>query len=269
MSLKPKLEFAARTDAGMVRSHNEDAIHASPEHAFAILADGMGGYNAGEVASAMAVDTVRLRLQADLPKLSERRRDTQVLQLLNASVHDANKAILAAAEADPECHGMGTTIVAAVFDEDRLTLAHVGDSRAYRLRGDELVQITKDHSLVQEQIDAGLVDPEAAAYALHRNLVTRAVGVDPEMDVELHMHAVEEGDLYLLCSDGLSDMLDAGSMKSILQEHLTSLEGACETLVAQANAQGGHDNISVILIRVAALSSPTGGVLNRVLRWIS
>lgn len=269
MSRKPHLEFAARTDTGMVRSHNEDAIHASPEHAFAVLADGMGGYNAGEVASAMAVDAVRLRLQADLPNLSERRRDALVLQLLNASVHEANKAILEAAEANVDCRGMGTTIVVAVFDEDRLAVAHVGDSRAYRLRGEELAQITKDHSLVQEQIDAGLVDPASAAYALHRNLVTRAVGVDPEMEVELHVHSIEEGDIYLLCSDGLSDMLDTDGMKSILQEHRASLETACETLVAEANAKGGHDNISVILIRVQGLSPQPGGVLSRVLKWIS
>lgn len=265
---RPDLEFAARTDTGMVRSHNEDAIHASPEHAFAVLADGMGGYNAGEVASAMAVDAVRLRLQAGLSGLSDRRRDAQVLQLLNASIHEANKAILAASEADADCRGMGTTIVAAVFDEDRLTLAHVGDSRAYRLRGEALVQITKDHSLVQEQIDAGLVDPASAAYALHRNLVTRAVGVDPEMEVELHAHSVQAGDVYLLCSDGLSDMLDIDAIGRILQEHPASLEAACEALVAEANAKGGHDNISVILIRVQSLSPQAGGVLSRMLRWI-
>ncbi len=269
MDPKPILEFAARTDTGMVRSHNEDAIHASPEHAFAVLADGMGGYNAGEVASAMAVEAVRSRLQAELPNLPARRREPFTLQLLNAAIHDANKAILAAAESESQYRGMGTTIVAAIFDEDRLALAHVGDSRAYRLRQDELVQITRDHSLVQEQIDAGLVDPASAAYALHRNLVTRAVGVDPEMEVELHLHPVEEGDVYLLCSDGLSDMLDAGGITGILRAHPDSLDAACETLVAQANAMGGHDNISVILIRVQSLSLQPGGVLSRVLKWIS
>lgn len=269
MAYKLELEFAGKTDTGMVRSHNEDAIHISPEYGFAILADGMGGYNAGEVASSMAVDVTRQALETGLSQLAGRKRDQRIHQLVTEAIQRANTAVLTAAHDNVQYDGMGTTIVAVLFHDNKLTVAHVGDSRAYRMRQGELTQITRDHSLVQEQIDAGLVDPAWAPYAQNRNLVTRAVGVDPGMQVELHEHQVEEGDLYLICSDGLSDMLGANEFHDIIEKSGTELPSVCDALIQRANANGGHDNISVILVRVGKLPQQKGGILGRLMNWKS
>ncbi|RJF97880.1 Stp1/IreP family PP2C-type Ser/Thr phosphatase [Noviherbaspirillum saxi] len=269
MAHRLELQIAAKTDTGMVRSHNEDAIFSSPEDGIAILADGMGGYNAGEVASAMAVDVTTQYLKAGLPELTSQRRDTRLHHLVVESIQRANTAILEAAHADERYEGMGTTIVVAIFREDKLTLAHVGDSRAYRLRANQLTQITRDHSLLQEQIDAGLVDPSWAPYAQNRNLVTRAVGVDANMEVEIHEHQVEEGDVYLLCSDGLSDMLLDEKIREIMSQSDMPLEIACDTLVQAANGNGGNDNISVMLVGVHLLQVTRGGLFTRLANWAS
>lgn len=277
----PELEFAARTDTGLVRSQNEDAIAISPSYGIAILADGMGGYNAGEVASRIAVEITRQVLEEGIDKLQEQQAASGVnwgvplQQLLDESIRRANTAVLEAAASKSEYNGMGTTIVAVVLHHATITIAHVGDSRAYRLRQGALVQVTRDHSLLQEQIDAGLISAEQARYAPHSNLVTRAVGVGPEIEVEVHEHDVAPGDLYFLCSDGLSDMLQPEEMQDILVSQQTTLESACEMLVQAANANGGHDNISVVLIRVESNNSEspvvaeTGGVLQRFLGWLS
>jgi protein phosphatase len=269
MAYKLELEFAGKTDTGMVRSHNEDAIHISPEYGFVILADGMGGYNAGEIASSMAVEATRQVLETGLSQLSGRKRDQRLHQLVTEAIQQANTAVITAAHDNVQYDGMGTTIVAALFHGNKLTVAHVGDSRAYRIRQGELVQITRDHSLVQEQIDAGLVDPAWAPYAQNRNLVTRAVGVDPGMQVELHEHQMEEGDLYLICSDGLSDMLAANEFHEIIEKSGAELSSLCEALIQQANTNGGHDNISVILAKVGKLPRPKSGILGRLLNWKS
>jgi protein phosphatase len=267
------LEFAAKTDTGLVRSHNEDAITYSPEYGFAILADGMGGYNAGEVASGIAISATREVLERELEPLLQRKDDTRLYkskrlhQVLADSIQGANSAILEAARAERQYEGMGTTIVAALFHQDRLIVAHVGDSRAYRYRGGQLEQITRDHSLLQEQIDAGLIDPEWAPYAENKNLVTRAVGIDAAMEVEIHDHQTEAGDIYLLCSDGLSDLLSAREITAMLAVP-DSLDAACDALVKGANENGGRDNISVILIRIQSISENAGGLIGRLLGWM-
>lgn len=272
---KAGLEFAAKTDTGLVRSQNEDAVAVSPAYGFALLADGMGGYNAGEVASSMAIDVARNALEEGLARMSDeqpessRQRLRQIHQLLTDSVQRANTAILEAARDRPECSGMGTTVVAAVFHFDRVSVAHVGDSRAYRYRDGALEQITRDHSLLQEQIDAGLVSPEWARFSQNKNLVTRAVGVGPTMDVELHDHQTKAGDIYLLCSDGLSDLLPDQEICDVLTQGQAVLEDACDALVKRANDNGGVDNISVILIRVTSTGSETKGLLGRMLDWVS
>jgi protein phosphatase len=184
------------------------------------------------------------------------------------SIELANSAVIEAARAEPQYQGMGTTLVAAIFHNDKVTVAHVGDSRAYRLRQGELKQITRDHSLLQEQIDAGLISPEWARFSQNKNLVTRAVGVDPDMKVEIHDHPIEPGEIYLLCSDGLSDMLTDEEMCEILTG-VGSLQRACDELVHQANQNGGHDNISVILVRVQSHTPPSGGLLGRFLSWLA
>lgn len=272
-----ELQFAGKTDTGLVRSQNEDAIVIRPERGFAVLADGMGGYNAGEVASSMATSIICERLEKglDIQRQAEVQGDTQPLparqlhQLLDEAIQEANKSILAAARAESQYEGMGTTVIAAVFHLGGLTIAHVGDSRAYRWRRGELARITRDHSLLQEQIDAGLLDPALARFSSSKNLVTRAVGVGPAMEVEMHDHAVQPGDLYLLCSDGLSDMLQDAEIASILAREQDSLDSACETLVQTANANGGLDNISVILARPANGAGQPQGLLNRILNWVS
>lgn len=269
------LEFAARTDTGLVRSQNEDAIAISPPHGIAILADGMGGYNAGEVASEIAVTITRQSLEEGITRLQEQQAGPRVQggkalhQLLDDSIRRANSAILDAARGEPQYNGMGTTIVVAVLHHGTITIAHVGDSRAYRLRQGDLAQITRDHSLLQEQIDAGLIHPDMAQYSLNKNLVTRAVGVGSDIEVEVHDHRMEPGDIYLLCSDGLSDMLTSDQIRGILAAEPSSLEAACDILVQRANESGGHDNISAILIKVRSTGEEAGGLLGRIFNWIS
>jgi PPM family protein phosphatase len=263
------LKFAARTDTGLVRSQNEDSIAISPSYGFAVLADGMGGYNAGEVASSIATKVVTQALEAGLDSLPLQQADPQLLQLAVDSFQRANTAILDAARAEPQYQGMGTTLVAALFRQDKVMIAHVGDSRAYRLRGNELVQLTRDHSLLQEQIDAGLITPEWARHSQHKNLVTRAVGVGADMDVEVHDHLAEADDIYLLCSDGLTDMVETDAMLATLSGHQASLDMMCDRLVQQANDNGGLDNISVVLIRVESMGGDSKGLLGRILNWVT
>ncbi|HZW21320.1 Stp1/IreP family PP2C-type Ser/Thr phosphatase [Noviherbaspirillum sp.] len=262
------LELAGLTDPGLMRAQNEDAIALGTPDRFIILADGMGGYNAGEVASSIATKVVYGALDQS-PDLAQTvpPGSTAVRALLVRAFQQANSAILEAARAEPAYHGMGTTLVAAVFHGDEVTVAHVGDSRAYRLREGELRQITRDHSLLQEQIDAGLITPELARFSSSKNLVTRAVGVAGDLDVEVHGHRVQAGDIYLLCSDGLTDMLsDTEVLEVMLREG--SLDDMCRSLVQRANSNGGLDNISVVLAKVTATGTETPRLLDRIRNWV-
>jgi serine/threonine protein phosphatase PrpC len=245
------LQFAVKTDTGLVRSHNEDAVQISADHRIAVLADGMGGYNAGEIASSIATSVFMTTLERQLTQLNDGHAGGRRLQqLISAAVGDANNEILDAARNEPQYSGMGTTLVAALFRHDRVVIAHVGDSRCYRFRRGELTLLTRDHSLLQEQIDAGLVSPEWARYAPNKNLITRALGVAPQLDVETNDYQIEEGDVYLLCSDGLSDMLSAEEMMTMLHKYRTEPDKLAELLVQAANDNGGRDNISVILAKI-------------------
>lgn len=266
------LDIASMTDTGQIRSHNEDSIVVSAECGLAILADGMGGYNAGEVASSMATSTVQQVVQDQLKHLTAYPADDHVWPvegLLNQAILAANSGILDAASAEPEYSGMGTTIVMALFHHDIVTIAHVGDSRAYRLRDQQLTQLTRDHSLLQEQVDAGLISPEQARFAQHKNLITRAVGVDLLVQPDTNEFALEPGDLYVLCSDGLSDMIDNLTITETLNLCGDDVTKAVENLVAQANQQGGRDNISVILIRVFVDDSADKNFFGRFRQWIN
>lgn len=251
------IELQAAVDAGRARSNNEDSVAIDADVALAVLADGMGGYNAGEVASQMATSFICSELGRWLREASAQAGDADVRRAMDICVDNANRAIFNAANSNPQYAGMGTTLVVALFRDARLLVGHVGDSRAYRLRGGRLQQITRDHSLLQEQIDAGLITPEQAAFSANKNLVTRAVGVEDTVLLETHQHDVMPGDLYLLCSDGLSDMLDDGTIAQILQSQ-ESLDATCRALIDAANDAGGKDNISVILVRAggAATAAP-------------
>jgi PPM family protein phosphatase len=243
-------EFFHAVDTGRARSNNEDSVAVDETNALAVLADGMGGYNAGEVASNMATSFIKSELGRWLHEAGGKANDAEVRRAMDICVDNANRAIFNAANANPQYAGMGTTLVVAVFREGQLRLGHVGDSRAYRWRGGQLAQITRDHSLLQEQIDAGLITPEQAAFSANKNLVTRAVGVEDSVLLETHVHDIQPGDVYLMCSDGLSDMLDNATMAQLLQMH-DALPLAGQALIDAANDAGGKDNIALVLVRVA------------------
>jgi protein phosphatase len=242
------IELHAAVDTGRARSNNEDSVATDSEMSLAVLADGMGGYNAGEVASNMATSFIQIELGRWLRQASSQASDAEVRRAMDICVENANRAIFNAANTNPQYAGMGTTLVVAVFRGKRLLLGHVGDSRGYRLRGGRLQQLTRDHSLLQEQIDAGLITQEQAAFSINKNLVTRAVGVEDTVLLDTHVHEVIPGDVYLICSDGLSDMLNDGGITQLLlgQEALPS---TAQALIDAANDAGGRDNISVVLAR--------------------
>lgn len=244
-------EFFSATDTGRSRSNNEDSVAVEPKTGLVVLADGMGGYNAGEVASGMATSQILDDLGRWLSQAATSASDGEVRRAMTLCVDAANRAIHQAANADARNAGMGTTLVTGVFRESRLLLGHVGDSRAYRLRDGMLRQITRDHSLLQEQIDAGLISSEQAASAANKNLVTRAVGVEPDVQLELHGHDLVSGDLYVFCSDGLTDMVADPTLEKLMRD-AQSLESCATALVEAANEAGGKDNISVILVRARA-----------------
>lgn len=245
------LVMTGRTDTGMVRDHNEDSFVIVPEMGVAILADGMGGHLAGEVASAMAIDQVTQYLMDALNTRTgiAARDGTPDADVLVEAVKNANAAIHQASVDRPEQSGMGTTIVAALFHDDRLTVAHVGDSRLYRYRDGQLTQITEDHSMVQELLRRGLISPEEARTSANRNLVTRALGVDPLVQVDVNEHQFQSGDLYLLCSDGLNDVLSDEDIVATLARHDSDMEAATKNLIEEVNARGGPDNVSIVMIR--------------------
>ncbi|EIJ43090.1 serine/threonine protein phosphatase [Beggiatoa alba B18LD] len=248
-----RLEIASHTDTGLVREHNEDCIDSNADLGIVILADGMGGYQAGEVASALAVKTIMQEMINEISQLSPEQQQTitnngqhRISALLEKAILKANQLIFHSAEEQQEYRGMGTTVVAAVFQPTFISIAHVGDSRLYRLRGSEFTQLTTDHSVLQELIDCGFYTREQARYSPNKNLVTRALGVGDTVAVDVTEHLIQSHDIYLLCSDGLNDMLDDEVMQKILMRDI-SLEQKSIALVERANKLGGEDNISVIL----------------------
>jgi len=223
----------------------------------------MGGYNAGEIASGMATTFIKSELGRWLSQAGRHANAKEVRRAMEICVDNANRSIFNAANSNPQYSGMGTTLVVGVFQDGRLLLGHIGDSRCYRLRGSELAQITKDHSLLQEQMDAGLITPEQAAVSTNKNLVTRALGVEDAVLLDVNEHRVEPGDIYLMCSDGLSDMVDDPGICRILAGE-ASLEEKVVQLVDTANANGGRDNISVLLAQ-ADTGSKKKGLISRLL----
>jgi protein phosphatase len=249
------LAAASLTDPGRVRDHNEDCIESRPDIGLFVLADGMGGYNAGEVASGMATSLISDGLEeAWHPKNVERlgRDEAKSMseRLINEQIARANSAIFTTSQNNPECAGMGTTLVVTLFFDNFLTVAHIGDSRLYRLRGESMEQVTRDHSLLQEQLDSGLITPEEAKLSQNKNLVTRALGIDPSVEPEIHVYETQPDDTYLLCSDGLSDMVEDEEIRLTLITLKSNPNLTVQQLVQAANDNGGRDNISAMLIRV-------------------
>ncbi len=210
------IEIATATHSGMVRSHNEDSIAADAAVGLAVLADGMGGYNAGEVASGIAVAMISAELKKALATVAGELDVATAVKLVSEHAVRANNAIFQASQSQPQYAGMGTTLVVALWHDDHMIVGHIGDSRLYRMRSSKLEQVTRDHSLLQEQIDSGLITKEQARHSQNKNLVTRAVGIDPEVEAEVHSYPVQVGDIYLLCSDGLNDMVTDEDMELTL-----------------------------------------------------
>lgn len=240
-------QFHALTDPGRTRDNNEDSVAFDEQALVAVLADGMGGYNAGEIASGMATAFIKSELSRWLIEAGALAQPKEIRRAMEICVDNANLAIYNSANANAAYAGMGTTLVVCVFKEGRLLVGHIGDSRCYRVRANRLEQITKDHSLLQEQIDAGLITLEQAAVSPIKNLVTRALGVELAVTLDVNEFIVEPGDMYLMCSDGLTDMVSDEVVARIVHEG-SGLNQIAGNLVTEANANGGKDNISVLMI---------------------
>ena len=249
--------FCAKTDPGRARDNNEDSVVFDEGTDIAVLADGMGGYNAGEIASGMATAFIKSELSRWLTEAGGGAKSREVRRAMEICVDNANLSIFNSANSNAHYAGMGTTLVVGVFRDDVLLIGHIGDSRCYRLRAGTLDQITKDHSLLQEQIDAGLITQEQAATSSIKNLVTRALGVEEAVLLEINEYPVEVGDIYLMCSDGLSDMVDDPAIAKIVSADL-ALDQKAAQLVDAANAHGGRDNISVLLVEVSEATEKRG-----------
>ena len=267
------LEVVSATDPGMVRSNNEDSIASDVSRGLVVLADGMGGYNAGEVASGIATTVITTEMQQLLDQnppyaIEESTGKTVAENMLRNQIARANNSIYQAAQSQPQYAGMGTTLVVALYYDNKMAVAHVGDSRLYRFRDDKFEQITRDHSLLQEQIDSGLITKEQAKLSANKNLVTRALGIDPTVEAEIHEYETKIGDIYLLCSDGLCDMVSDDDIGMALQTLGANLKLCVHQLVQMANDNGGRDNVSVILIRVLREFPAPRGVLSKVFGWL-
>lgn len=247
-----KYEFVALTDVGRMRQNNEDSVAYTVETGVAVLADGMGGYNAGEVASGMSTAFLNSELSRWVQQAGKKTHLSDIKRAISICVGNANLSVFNAASNNASYQGMGTTLVVGMLQQNHFIIGHIGDSRAYLLRAEVLQQITKDHSMLQEQIDAGLITPEQAQFAANKNLVTRAVGVDAYVETEIHEHAVQAGDIFLFCSDGLNDMISDSEIAEVLKNRNISLQARASALIDAANAAGGRDNISVLLVHAQA-----------------
>ncbi len=241
--------FAATSETGLVRKNNQDAFTVAEEIGLTVVADGMGGHRAGEVASRVAVDTVRKVLTDE--NWSEQGDEMQTLLKLGAAVEKANKAIRLTADRQPDMQGMGTTIVAVLFMLNRVFVAHVGDSRLYRLRDGQIEQITRDHSLVQQLLDAGTFQTveQAEAAGIGNNVLTRGLGIEDQVEVDVADEPLQPGDMFLLCSDGLTNMVADHDIKQIINHYHADLDAAAERLMLGALSAGGLDNITLVLAR--------------------
>lgn len=242
-----RTEMAGQTHQGMVRTNNEDSIAVYPEIGLAILADGMGGHQAGEVASGTTVEIIHRYFTDKLENADAVLDGGNVIEAIEL----ANTAVFEMSKQKTEYSGMGTTVVVAYFNNKNLHIGHVGDSRLYRFRNDVLEQLTEDHSVVQELVSRGFMSREEANASMNKNLVTRALGIDAVVNAALTETTCEKDDIYLLCSDGLSDVVNDESIQAVLAEQRDTLNKAIEGLIQQANDAGGPDNISVLLARTS------------------
>ena len=246
---------AGRTDVGVIRSGNEDSYLMVPDRGIFVVADGMGGHAAGEVASDMAVHYVARELDS-LRGLS----DEQVAERMRGAIHTANGAIFQRTLTEHEKRGMGTTVTALTLFEARFLIGQVGDSRAYLLRDNKLSQLTKDHSYVQEQVDAGYLTPEQARTHPYSNVITRCVGANSDVMPDIYVGSVRPRDVFLLASDGLTGMLEDYQLAELLSPERMP-EDEVDALIAEANRHGGLDNITAVIVRIDSVdATPPDGV---------
>ena len=272
MALKDKVVTALLTDMGRVRNNNEDAIAEDQELGLLVLADGMGGYNAGEIASGIAIATVQDTVRREWKAIQRGEVDpdtgySQEALLLRRAVESAHTTIYQVSQSQPQCAGMGTTVVACLLHDDRLSIAYVGDSRLYRYRQKVLEQITRDHSLIEELIARGHYTREEAQKLVRKNIVTRALGVEAEVAVDIIEDVIDVGDLILICSDGLTDMVKDETIGLTMGKYADNLELAAKELVRQALENGGKDNVSVVLARMDASFARGRRWYERLMEW--
>ena len=272
MALKNKISTVLLSDTGRVRNNNEDAVVEAPEIGLVILADGMGGYNAGEIASGIATATILDVAQREWKELRHGDIDAETgysveALMLKRAVESAHATIYQVSQSQPQCAGMGTTVVACLLHEDILSIAYVGDSRLYRYRDNRLEQVTRDHSLLEELIARGHYTREEAVNLVRKNIVTRALGVEDNVAVDLIEDTLEVGDVLLLCSDGLNDMIDDEMIRLTLSKYADNVERAAKELIKLALENGGKDNVTVALVRVDASLMRSRRWFERLMEW--
>jgi PPM family protein phosphatase len=246
------IEATGLTDVGNVRQYNEDRIAIDARIGVVALADGMGGHRAGEVASRMAADIVVAGLRAHLTGTGPVGHQHSPLLAASVSIKQANRAIFEAAQADASRHGMGTTLALAAFHGNSVVLGHIGDSRIYRLRDGQLQLLTRDDSLLRDQVDLGIISAAEAVGSHNRSLVTHALGTGDNVEPHLREDEALPGDVFLLCSDGLNDLVDDADIELIVRSLAGNLDLAAQILIQAAKDNGGYDNVSVILVRPRA-----------------
>ena len=248
--MNPGLDIATASHIGKHRPHNEDSVLTDEALALVVMADGMGGYKAGEVASAIAVTTIHLSIQTERMGNMGKRATGHEPDLIRRAINQANSNIYTMARSNPDCYGMGTTVICSLLSGQKLFIGNVGDSRLYRYRDNDLKQITRDHTLIQEMIDRGMYTVEEANAKMPKNLVTRALGLESNVEVDIVEETILSGDIYLLCTDGLNDMVNDEEIHLTLSKYSANLAQAADKLVQLANHYGGKDNISVALVRI-------------------
>lgn len=266
-----RLQASCLSEPGRVRAFNEDAAAVDSEYGIAVVADGMGGHRAGDVASRMALDVVLGGLRAKGGRFDANAPQSAALLLAGQLVAEANAAIHAAARQQAGCSGMGATLALALFHGRQVALAHVGDSRIYRLRSGRLQLLTRDDSLLHDQVELGLIAGEDAGDSHNRHVVTQALGINERVTVHLHEEAVCGGDVFLLCTDGLSDLVEERDIELIVDSLKTNLPVAARHLAQLANDNGGYDNITVALVRVLAdeAAAAPAGWMSRLFGWLA
>lgn len=254
-TIQYQISVAARSHIGRVRSNNEDVWRVIPEVRTYMLADGMGGHQAGEVAAREAIDVLETFLSKHLPEADQDVLD-DASDMLDDAIQKANQRVYFMGKNHPDLKGMGTTLCCLHLHPEGVVYGHVGDSRIYRLRDGQLEQLTRDHSLVREMIDKGQLSEQDASDAAYRNIITRAIGADQDVIPSVRSDTVHADDLFLMCSDGLSDLLPQAEVEEILKQPL-SLKECADALITRANEKGGSDNITVVLIKLERTPHPS------------